>query len=152
MDKKILTSLTAFALCATMAAQGIVSDPAASVPSGVTGRHSVPVKAHGSKEFTYFGRTGMGTLGEEAPAAYDCAIFVPAEYAGKHIEKVEFLLCDPSLLVAPKMWISSVLPATAGSADGVCVDITAPVSYMTDFTAVPLETPYTIPQGGCYVG
>ncbi len=152
MDKKILTSLTAFALCATMAAQGIVSGPAASVPSGVTGRHSVPAKAHGSKEFTYFGRTGMGTLGEEAPAAYDCAIFVPAEYAGKHIEKVEFLLCDPSLLVAPKMWISSVLPATAGSADGVCVDITAPVSYMTDFTAVPLETPYTIPQGGCYVG
>lgn len=152
MDKKILTSLTAFALCATMAAQGIVSGPAASVPSGVTGLSKGPAKAQASKVFTYFGRTGVGTLGEEAPAAYDCAIFIPAEFAGKHIDKVEFLLCDPSLLVAPKMWISSELPATAESADGICMDITEPVSYMTGFTTIVLETPYTIPQGGCYVG
>lgn len=105
-----------------------------------------------SKTFTYFGRTGVSNLGEEAPAAYDCAIFVPAEYAGKQISKVDFLLVNPSLLVAPKMWISSKLPDTPESADGVCTDITTPVGYDQAFTSVTLDTPCTIPDGGCYVG
>lgn len=77
---------------------------------------------------------------------------MPADYAGKQIDSVAFLLTEPRLLVAPKMWISSTLPASAESADGVCVDITNPVSYMDNFTTVTLSTPYTIPQGGCYVG
>ncbi len=152
MNRKIFTSVIALALWTTMAAQGLVSGHAASASANIIGHYGVPAKAHGSKVFTYFGRTGIGTLGEEAPAAYDCAIFVPAEYAGKQIDKVEFLLCNPSLLVAPKMWISSGLPVTAESADGICMDITSPISYLTDFTTVTLETPYTIPQGGCYVG
>ena len=152
MKKKILTSAIILAMCGTICAQGLVAAKGSFTPPCLINGLSAPAKAQASKVFTYFGKTGVSTLGEEAAASYDCAIFVPAEYAGKQIDKVEFLLCNPAVLIAPKMWISSTLPANAESADGVCLDITNPVGYSEDFTSVTLPSSYTIPQGGCYVG
>lgn len=152
MTKRLLTSFAALALCCAIGAQGLKAGEAKSNLNHFSSIAKGPAKAQASKVFTYFNMTGASTLGEEAAATYDCAIFVPAEYAGKQIDKVAFLLADSTLLISPKMWISSELPSSPESADGICMDITKPVSYMVDFTTVALPSAYTIPEGGCYVG
>lgn len=152
MIKRLLTSFAALALCYTIGAQGLKSGGVISDQNLYSSRSESPAKAQAQIMFTYYTGDRIFTLGEEAAAAYDCAIFVPSEYAGMQIYKIGILLTDSTIVKAPKAWISSTLPASAESADGMCTDITDPVSFNTGYNYISPASPYTIPEGGCYVG
>lgn len=152
MIRRLLTSFTALALCCAIGAQGLRQGDSTPPSGGKSGLYAAPAKAQAYKVFTYYTGSGYSTLGEDAAASYDCAIFVPSEYAGMQIEKVGLLLCGPDILLSPKAWVSSSLPATADAADLATADITESVSSDEGYTYVTFDNPCTIPDGGCYVG
>lgn len=75
------------------------------------------------------------------------AIFVPGYFAGKQITTIKFQLVTTSGVSNVKAWASKNLPVNSEAAD-MCQDVENPSENNT----VTLNTPFTIPKEGCYIG
>ena len=93
-------------------------------------------------------------LGVQAKDTYHCAIFIPGDHVvagGKTIQAVRFGLVAPSATNA-KVWIASQKPSSIDNKN--CIDVVdVPQSDLGNINIdIPLNTPYTIPSTGVYVG
>lgn len=98
--------------------------------------------------------TSLSGLGVQAADTYHCAIFIPGNHAiagGKTIQAIRFGLVAPNATNA-KVWIASKKPSTIDNTN--CIDIVdVPQSDLGNINIdIPLNTPYTIPSTGVYVG
>jgi hypothetical protein len=98
--------------------------------------------------------TSLSGLGVQAKDTYHCAIFIPGNHViagGKTIQAVRFGLVAPNATNA-KVWIASKKPSTIDNTN--CIDIVdVPQSDLGNINIdIPLNTPYTIPSTGVYVG
>jgi len=75
------------------------------------------------------------------------AIYIPGTYAGKQITNISFTLNTTSGVSKVKCWASKSLPSNGSAAD-LCQE----VSNAQQNNNVQLQSPYTIPDGGCYIG
>lgn len=117
-----------------------------------------PAKAQGTIEFSYFMSEynsdnyylfGLGN-NSKVNETYDVGIKIPASYAGCTVKSVSFVLFDASILSNVKAWASASLPSKTGSFD-VTESVANPVD-VNGINTVTLSSPYTVPEGGCYVG
>ncbi len=111
-------------------------------------------RAYGEEIFTYAEELNFTMLGTGQLGLHECAIYVPSIYAGKQISEFGFLIIDASTVSDVKAWVSSKLPSNVETDCEVIADVANPSSYATDgyMQGVTLTEPYTIPEGGCYVG
>lgn len=109
-----------------------------------------PMKAQGTISFGYW-TGGFSMLGTGYAETYDCAIYVPEQYAGKTVSAFAFYLYDASVLSDVKGWVSTSLPSNVSNADYV-ETIASPLSYSSGANYIYLDNPITIPSDGCYVG
>lgn len=159
MIKTLLTSVALLALSLSVNAQTFESPgkliqfaPASSTAA------KAPAKVQGTIDFSYFTKEytadnyGLFGLGSNSKAGetYDVAIQIPSAYAGCKVKSVSFVLYDASILSDVKAWAGAALPSSTTSPD-VSASVASPVDY-TGINTVNFENPYTIPEGGCYVG
>lgn len=107
-------------------------------------------KGQATIDFGYW-TSGFYLLGTGTAETYDMAIYVPSTYAGKQVTSFSFYLYDPSVLTNVKGWVSTSLPSSVDNADFV-QNVTSPLAYSSGANEITLDTPVTIPSGGCYVG
>lgn len=108
-----------------------------------------------SRLFTYYNKGGkISVSGVKFVETYDCAIFVPDVYAGKKIDAISFYLFDKNVLDIVSCWVSENLPGSSSVADlfYMPLDNAGLINYDEGPNTVALDTPVTIPAGGCYVG
>lgn len=96
----------------------------------------------------------LSILGVTAIDNYHCAIFVPGNHqiaGGKTIKAIRFGLVAPNVTDV-KVWIASEKPSEINTTNCLQV-INVPASELGNMQIdVPLNTPYTIPAEGVYVG
>ena len=102
--------------------------------------------------FTYAEGNSYMTVGAGA-TTYDCAIYVPSQYAGNKIDAVAIYFEDKNVLADVKCWISGTLPTNISTGCDYVTDVTVTDDLSTTGYPCIVETGgYTIPEGGCYVG
>ncbi len=159
MIKRLLSSVLMLAAVVGAGAQTTVSR--AQLPAGYTQNRVVKAPARikqGTMPFTYYPGGDITNVkyisGTKQKNTYNMAMYIPAEYAGKTISKVSFILYSTAVLTDVKVWESSTLPASADEAEVQADEIVKksiseqniPQSYGS------FSTPITVPEGGCYVG
>ena len=159
MIKSLLSSVLMLAAVVGAGAQTAVSR--AQLPAGYTQNRVAKAPARvkqGTMPFTYYPGGDITNVsyvwGSGQKTTYDMAMYIPAEYAGKTISKVSFILYSTAVITDVKVWESSTLPATADEAEVQADKIVKksisqqniPQSYGS------FSTPITVPEGGCYVG
>ena len=103
--------------------------------------------------FTYAEGTGVSAVGVQQNAHYDCAIFIPGEYAGNTINGVAFYIIDKSVVSNVSCWIDDKLPGNAPTDCNFSQNVNAITDdVLTTGYPVVVESEYTVPDGGCYVG
>ena len=102
--------------------------------------------------FTYAQGQSVSLVGAGA-TSYDCAIFIPGDFAGNTIDMVAFYLVDLSSVSNVRYWINPTLPTSVSSTNCAVYNTVTPTHSLTsDGYPEMVETSYTIPSGGCYVG
>lgn len=113
------------------------------------------LRAQNQKWWGYIGEDDKLTMiGIGQAATYHCAIFVPGNHDatnGKSLRSLSFLLTAPHATNV-KAWTASSLPSGSLSASNTLWMTDVEQVEQNNFTSVTLETPYTIPAEGVYVG
>ncbi len=106
------------------------------------------------EELVWWGYVGIDEcsgIGVEEPSTYDCATFYPGNdptAGGKTIHAVRFNLGTTNVKNV-KVWIAESLPNSIKTDVLQLANVTNPVVGLNEVT---LDTPYTIPSTGVYVG
>lgn len=155
MIKRLLSLVTAFvAFCCIANAQALEKNESV---LGLTYKNvikSAPqTRASGEGlYFTYAVGTSVSPIGARA-SHYDCAIFVPKDFAGNKIDAIAFYLLDHTVVGNVKCWIAKNLPTDISTGCDFIKDVTPKSSIVSN--GMPEEVivdNYTIPAEGCYVG
>ena len=98
------------------------------------------------------GQSDFSLFGEGFAMSYDVATKIEdASVVGTHIDKISFPLMNTEGVSGVKVWLSSNLRVEGGKIAPNLIEI--PVEQLeAGFVSVTLDKPYTIPEGGVYVG
>lgn len=155
MVKKLLSLAVLLAFCCMANAQQLRSGgriEGKTVKQAFKNRPQT--RAYGQEVFTYDQSGGSVSYLGAGVNDYDCAIYVPTEYAGKSIEAIAIAIIDETVIDDLKVWVATELPDNVDTDCAVVESKSDPMSVITDgaLDITELAEPYTIPAGGCYVG
>lgn len=140
--------------CVAGAANAQIWHKSGSVDKSLANKKNInnaATRAESEFVFSYFDDTELNSIGVKIVDTYDCAIKIPAGYAGKTITKMSFMLPNTRVVNNVKGWVSTTLPDNVDEADGGCVAVTGLVAR-PNYNVVELPEGFAIPDGGCYVG
>ncbi len=161
MVKRLLSFALTLTVCVGLSAQELIKGDRIAVPFHKSAVKKAPMKVQGSVEFTYV-PTGDITdayyaVGTGQKSTYLTAMYIPADFAGKSIKQVNFLLYDTSVLSSVKVWENATLPTSATKAAVKADSVVLKTNVGDDVEEIQVSTgyfstPITVPDEGCYVG
>lgn len=155
MVKKLFSLAVLLAFCCMANAQQLRSGGRIEGKTVKQAFKNVPqTRAYGQEVFTYDQSGGSISYLGAGANDYDCAIFVPADYAGKSIEAIAVAIIDETVIDDLKVWVAKELPNNVDTDCDLVMPKSDPMSVLSDgaLDVTELSEPYTIPAGGCYVG
>ena len=154
MIKRLLYLAVLFAFAFTANAQELKkNNNTVGLKYNKVAKSAPATRASGSDvPFTYAQGQSVSVVGAGS-TSYDCAIFIPGDFAGNTINMVAFYIVDNSAVSNVRYWINPTLPTSVSSGNCVVYNTVTPThSLVSDGFPEMVETSYVVPSGGCYVG